>query len=1231
MKARISYPLLGVGLVCLMVLLAFGQAPASVWGEDIEPAGGADGGGVDVIVVFQERPHALAPEGADRWAANAAMDSERAKLAREVPSLEGKAQPFRFDYRVVLNGVATTLTRGEMERVRRLPYVESVSEDLPVEALLGESVPLIQADRVWTELGATGEGVTIAIIDTGIDYTHPDLGACSPPDPETGFFAPGCKVVRGEDFINGDKDPMDDHGHGTYVAGIAAGNGGITGVAPDASLLAYKVLGSGGSGAYSAVIAGVEQAVEDGADVMNLSLGGPGHANDPVSQAVNNAVQDEVVAAIAAGNSGPSYFRITSPGAAADAITVGATDKTDGMWSSSSSGPANYDWSIKPDVVAPGVDIESSVPMREPEECRLCDPSGYREASGTSAAAPHVAGAAALLLQLHPGWSPAEIEAALTGTAVRLDDVDVFRQGAGRIDAYSAATTPASLDPASLDMGIDYGDSPEYTAEQVVILTNRSDAEQIFTLDVLDLPDHPGISVDLDPPGPLTIPQGGSEQVTVTLTVDNSQVPFLTEPPYAYEGWLSVVDTSQEEVRAPIVFIKGPVFELDYDEVPFWVAVDDQDVLKAFVMDVPVVRLPLTAGTYNVITRCPPYTEPSGEIAERYIWREGIVHDVVTRLDISCSEATHELKVNFPFLPATEDGGWTVSLWYEPIGPAWEYVPDFLDWSGNPSNSATMRVSDVSADYTIEWSVEIREDAENHYVANYGWRDGIYAGETHELQPADFTTITYDYGPLEVLGAESLFISTGSCWSARISWGGPRYWCPEQTLSDDPLPLDTIDQEHYIPVPYEGYWLGYVQRYVSDETGSPLVTTPWGRVEADGSFHHTAISYFYETAVNYDPAARDTLFVSADGRVPVGLAPIHWGGLFYNSATTVRVIQPVADSYWSDQAGGARTDLGDPPQYALDCPEGVDWNPENWSQCAAHGEYTEYFDVTEGEHSVRFLSPEYTVAEATGTVQVTAAFSSLDGQGAPKNNDPPAITGFGIEQNAMPTDELPTGPGRQNRVVVRAADDECTDPPSVSISVDLGSGWTELDVEYDAIAQTYTADLGTFGFSSVGTLGSIRVIATECDANSVQMDVLPAFRIVYGDSDGDGCGDLEEIAMGFNPDAWYDVYDVPVPAVADPQPNGTKDRAVTMSDVMAVLFYVPTWPTGVCGDNPNGNGVDYDCDKDGNTVPDGRDYDRTPSTEPNPPWDAGPPDGAISMADVLAVLAQVGLSCSGPP
>jgi hypothetical protein len=129
------------------------------------------------------------------------------------------------------------------------------------------------------------------------------------------------------------------------------------------------------------------------------------------------------------------------------------------------------------------------------------------------------------------------------------------------------------------------------------------------------------------------------------------------------------------------------------------------------------------------------------------------------------------------------------------------------------------------------------------------------------------------------------------------------------------------------------------------------------------------------------------------------------------------------------------------------------------------------------------------------------------------------------------------------------------------------------------------------------------------------------------DHDGDGCFASEEQLFNSHDGRWYDFFDVPAPANDDPTPNGAKNGAVNMQDLMAILKYVGTFDGGPS----NVNGVDYDSDKNGDTVAEGRNYDRSPGERPNPPYDAGPPDGVIAMSDVLIALAQVGLDCSGPP
>src|SRR5262249_22671999 len=224
---------------------------------------------------------------------------------------------------LLINALATRVPASEVARLRALPGVAAVVPDAPVQAATDVSVPLIGAPDVWdgkdpSGTPARGEGVTVAVLDTGIDYTHPDLGS---------GFGEGHKVVGGYDFVNDDADPMDDNGHGTHVAGIiaakAAEPGGVTGVAPEASLLAYKAMDASGQGETSTIIEGLEASVDPAnphrADVVNMSLGGYGDGLDPLGLAATAATRDGVVVVASAGNSGSNRDTILTP-AAADGV-----------------------------------------------------------------------------------------------------------------------------------------------------------------------------------------------------------------------------------------------------------------------------------------------------------------------------------------------------------------------------------------------------------------------------------------------------------------------------------------------------------------------------------------------------------------------------------------------------------------------------------------------------------------------------------------------------------------------------------------------------------------------------------------------------------------------------------------------------------------------------------------------------------------------------------------------
>lgn len=319
-------------------------------------------------------------------------------------------------------------------------YVNYIWLDREFKICLDESVNIIKNVTEWTNIESAfgrqinGSGMKIAILDTGIDSGHPDFS----------FPNGTSKIIAATSFTG---EPIGDgNGHGTHVASIAAGTGSAssgqyTGVAPGATLFNVKVLNTEGKGLESWIVDGIQWAVDNGADILSMSFGTDiigGNGTDPVSTAVDWATQQGIVCIVAAGNYGSGMYTITNPGVTELAITVGASSKQGTIASFSSRGPTT-DHRIKPDVLAPGVSITAA----RAKDTYMGTPVSqyYTKASGTSMATPHVSGAAALLLDVHPTWSPSVIKMALANYAKNLGS-NVLEQGSGRIDVSKSATAP---------------------------------------------------------------------------------------------------------------------------------------------------------------------------------------------------------------------------------------------------------------------------------------------------------------------------------------------------------------------------------------------------------------------------------------------------------------------------------------------------------------------------------------------------------------------------------------------------------------------------------------------------------------------------------------------------------------------------------------------------------------------------------------------------------------------
>lgn len=563
-------------------------------------------------------------------------------------------------YDQLLNGLALQAPRGKLNEISSLEFIKATHavQTYQTNGLLTSYDPykhsMIPGDLNTTHY--TGKGVKIAVIDTGIDYNHPDLEK---------------NYAGGYDVVDLDHDPMEtvvSQGipteHGTHVAGIIAANGKVKGVAPDAEIYAYRALGPGGSGSSIQVIAAMEKALKDGVDIMNLSLGNIVNGPDyPTSIAVNRAVELGMIVVIANGNNGPNHWTVGSPATATNAVSVGATTspraipllrvkkedksipmiimqgslpwsfkkdyplvhasdqgkamhgkialikrgkvpfykmakqaqedgalgvviynnekgafqgsvdnaenplqipvvsitKEDGNWLASqlesgslyidtiyeqtskdvapfsSRGPVTINWEIKPDILAPGTNILSTVP------------GGYRELQGTSMAAPYVTGAIALMKEAHPHWSNEQIVGALKTTASRMATevgiIEPISQGMGKIQIDEAIDTNTIINDPLLSFG--KVDSYLETKEIELTIENTTNEPQHY---YFDIPKHQkGMVWKL--PQSFTLAGKERKKLPIELSITTQQLEDAL-----YQGWLTLHQDKQS-FQLPYLFM----------------------------------------------------------------------------------------------------------------------------------------------------------------------------------------------------------------------------------------------------------------------------------------------------------------------------------------------------------------------------------------------------------------------------------------------------------------------------------------------------------------------------------------------------------------------------------------------------------------------------------------------------------------------------------------------------
>ncbi|HYO74896.1 MAG TPA: S8 family serine peptidase [Thermoanaerobaculia bacterium] len=561
------------------------------------------------------------------------------------PQLDDDAPRLRVKrhFSRLFRGAAIELAEGQsIGEVARLPYVARVHVDAPVFALEvgpgpAQHLPMQGAFETTDARGprqnahravsttSNGSGVVVAVLDTGIDHTHPALAG---------------KVIGGWDFVNDDAEAMDDHRHGTHVAGIiAAQSSTVTGVATGVSLLAYKVLGADGRGDTSDIIAALERMLDpnndgdlsDRADVANLSLGNRvGHPGDPLARAVESAIAAGVVVCVAAGNEGVSHA-VASPGVAPSAITVGASDLDDdgavAVAHLTSRGPAAQSGDIKPDLIAPGMRILSTGLEH-----------GYIALSGTSMATPYVAGLAALLLEQHPHWTPARIKAALVTTATPIPAEEVMGQGTGAATYARAAANDMVAAPTQLNFGLNGALASTWTATRRFTIRNEGTTIRVITAQLSGTTNAIALSVT---PNELTLTPGAVGELEAVITVDNTLLPKPPRGSLSFGGFVTL-QWSGDAVRVPWAFVRATRATISYAGAfpQFAWSTDDRRYASFQQLSPDTIEALLEPATYDF------FVAAANEGDVRLIVREDVRAEGDVRLALSAADAPHAVRLD---------------------------------------------------------------------------------------------------------------------------------------------------------------------------------------------------------------------------------------------------------------------------------------------------------------------------------------------------------------------------------------------------------------------------------------------------------------------------------------------------------------------------------------------------------------------------------------------------------
>ena len=693
---------------------------------------------VRLIVQFEGEPLLGTPKSLNKGIENRSLMATQARFSSDLPRIasalgfSNRKLVVERTYSSIYNGVSITVPRGAVPSIRQLPYVKSVFEDGKIQVASGVGTSARQVTPFYRDddTAYTGAGIVVAVIDTGVDYTHPALG---------GGFGVGYKVTDGYDFVDDDRDPMDHHGHGTHVAGIIAGSEPyMKGMAPGAEVMALRVLDQNGIGFDSDVIAALEYAVnpdgnpmtDDAVEVANLSLSGlkSGDMGHPVTVAVERAVEAGVICVVAAGNRGEDgRASITVPGNAPTAITVGASDGEDTIAPFSSQGPSGTiqsptlpHFGLKPDLVAPGVGIRSTWLY-----------GAYQVLDGTSMASPYVAGLAARIVQQYPDWSPEMVKAWVTQSTRDLGS-SIWEQGSGIANEETKRTFLAY--PPSIDFGIiSQGQEPWAASTSITVINLELETRQ-YTISLSGtLP--AGLSASLSSASVQLAP-GEASVVQIQLQARPSSIQSLAFPD-GYVGYVEV-DDGHSPVSIPFSFFKPQSAQLEIAEPADLVVLQGREPANRFTYYEPASQFFLFTppDTYDIIVQF--------DQGKYTVVREAMIVEESIHVNISKEEASRRVSFKGVDVHGTPLNPLSYAMVMRNSDAEWSI---FNEWthSAEEEGEISIHLSPFSDAYELDFKVSGFSEDQSYFELPYSVGGGMQEDVTFADSPEDLVAFTYHY------------------------------------------------------------------------------------------------------------------------------------------------------------------------------------------------------------------------------------------------------------------------------------------------------------------------------------------------------------------------------------------------------------------------------------------------------------------------------------------------------